>query len=40
MTIRRVLVRAYHRLRYGRIESVRSHSRRWPGQMSFNFISD
>lgn len=33
----RVHVRAYERIRYGRRERVRAHTRRWPGQLEFNF---
>lgn len=32
-----VNVRAYERIRFGRRERVRAHTRRWPGQYSFNF---
>jgi hypothetical protein len=32
-----VAVRAYVRLRFGRLENVCAHMRSWPGQMSFNF---
>lgn len=28
-----VLVRAYHRVRFGRLESVRSHHRSYPNQL-------
>jgi len=36
----RVHVRAYRRWRFGRWESVREHTRRWPRQLSFNFNMD
>jgi len=29
-----VFVRAYQRLRFGRVERVRAHTRRWPGQLA------
>lgn len=32
-----VAVRAYGRLRFGRLEQVRAHWRSWPNQMSFDF---
>jgi hypothetical protein len=32
-----VFVRAYERFRFGRVEHVRAHTRRWPNQLSFNF---
>lgn len=34
---RNVFVRAYKRWRFGREESVRSHTRRWPNQYAFSF---
>lgn len=33
----RVNVSAYVRRRFGRLESVREHTRRWPRQLEFNF---
>jgi len=33
----RVHVRAYVRFRYGRLESVCPHTRRWPYQYQFDF---
>ncbi len=33
----RVYVRSYRRIRYGRRELVRAHTRRYPMQMSFGF---
>lgn len=35
--MRRVFVRAYKRWRLGRMEFVRTHTRRWPNQYSFDF---
>lgn len=32
-----VHVRAYERVRFGRLEHVREHYRSWPGQLSFDF---
>lgn len=34
---RLVHVRAYVRVRFGKIEYVREHTRSWPNQLSFNF---
>lgn len=33
----RVDVRAYTRWRFGQLENVCQHTRRWPRQYSFNF---
>lgn len=33
----RVHVRAYTRFRFGVVEFVCRHTRRWPNQLSFNF---
>lgn len=33
----RVHVRAYQRTRFGALEHVRAHTRRWPGQLDFGF---
>ncbi len=35
--MRRVYVRAYVRWRFGQLESVCQHTRRWPRQYSFGF---
>ena len=35
--MRLVRVRAYQRVRYGALEFVRAHTRRWPRQYSFDF---
>jgi hypothetical protein len=35
----RVHVRAYERIRFGALEHVRAHTRRWPGQLSFDFMN-
>jgi len=35
--MRRVFVRSYERWRFGRLERVVQHTRRWPRQFSFNF---
>lgn len=32
-----VSVRAYLRMRFGRLEHVRAHFRSWPRQLSFDF---
>ncbi len=32
-----VKVRAYQPFRFGRYEHVSAHTRRWPGQLAFNF---
>jgi hypothetical protein len=33
----RVHVRAYQRVRFGRVEHVCAHTRNWPRQLSFDF---
>jgi hypothetical protein len=33
----RVHVRAYQRIRYGALENVCAHTRRWPNQLEFDF---
>ena len=37
MNTKRVHVRAYIRLRFGRLERVCKHTRRWPYQYQFMF---
>lgn len=37
MTAMRVHVREYSRIRFGRRERVRKHTRRWPRQYRFDF---
>ncbi len=39
MYLQRVQVCAYRRIRYGRVEFVRAHTRSWPGQLEFNFMT-
>ncbi|GEM_PF-1387768 len=34
---RLVHVRAYVRLRFAKVENVRTHTRSWPKQLAFNF---